>query len=146
LAASLVLSPVTGSSSLSIMMYKTIGVLFVSLMIISLGACSNMESEAQLSKEEITIDEAAMEDKPLKLMTLTATVTYIDLEGGFYGLITDKGKKLLPINLEKEHQIDGTVLSFSSKRITTRHTTKQWGQLVEMVDVKLITSAENNDL
>ena len=128
------------------MMYKTICVLFVSLMIISLGACSNTEPEAQLSKEEITIDEAAMEDKPLKLMTLTATVTYIDLEGGFYGLITDKGTKLLPINLEKEHQIDGTVLSFSSKRTTTRVTTKQWGQLVELIDVKLITSAANNDL
>ncbi|MFT5521940.1 MAG: hypothetical protein ACI9IA_002546 [Enterobacterales bacterium] len=128
------------------MMYKTISILFISLMIINLAACSNMEPEAQLSKEEITIDEAAMEDKPLKLMTLTATVTYIDLEGGFYGLITDKGKKLLPINLEKEHQIDGTVLSFSSKRITTRFTTKQWGQLVELVDVKLITSAANNYL
>ena len=81
------------------MIYKTICILFASLMIISLGACSNTKPEAQLSKEETTINEAVMEEKPLKLMTLTATVTYIDLEGGFYGLVTEKGKKLLPIHL-----------------------------------------------
>jgi len=38
------------------------------------------------------------------------TVNYYDFEGGFYGLTSQTGGKLLPMNLAKQYKLQGTVL------------------------------------
>ena len=43
------------------------------------------------------------------------TVRYIPLEGGFYGIIADDGKKYLPLNLPEKYKHDGLRVCFRAK-------------------------------
>ena len=65
-------------------------------------------------------------------------VVYLDFEGGFYGLITNEGKKLLPMNLAKEYKIADTILEVQGQEVTDMATTKQWGTLFKLSNIKLI--------
>jgi len=49
------------------------------------------------------------------IISETGTVKYIDLEGGFFGIIGDSGKKYDPINLSEEFQRDNLRVSFDAK-------------------------------
>ncbi len=69
---------------------------------------------------------------------LQAKVVYLDFEGGFYGLVTEKGSKLLPMNLAKEYKIVDTVLKIKGHKVEGIATTKQWGTLYKLADVQLI--------
>lgn len=51
----------------------------------------------------ITFREKSMETGT----TIRGTIRYIDLEGGFYGIVTDSGDQFLPENLGDEWQKDG---------------------------------------
>ena len=42
-----------------------------------------------------------------RLVPFRGTVKYIDLEGGFYGIVDETGKEYLPLNLKDEFKVDG---------------------------------------
>lgn len=67
-----------------------------------------------------------------------ATVKYIKLEGGFYGLITHDGRKYLPIGLPKEYRQDDAIVSFKGRININVMTIQQWGTPFEITDIKLI--------
>jgi len=69
---------------------------------------------------------------------LQVKVVYLDFEGGFYGLVTEKGNKFLPMNLAKEYKVVDTVLNIKGHKVEGMVTTKQWGTLYKLVNVKLI--------
>ncbi|HBY85789.1 MAG TPA: hypothetical protein DEO86_07945, partial [Colwellia sp.] len=56
------------------------------------------------------------------------TVKYYDFEGGFYGLISQTGDKLLPMNLAKQYKLQGTILKVKGELIKDMMTIQQWGQ------------------
>ncbi len=66
------------------------------------------------------------------------TVKYIDLEGGFYGIITDDNKRLDPINLAKEFQTDGKRIMFKYKEKKDLVSFHMWGTIVEILEIKEI--------
>ncbi len=66
------------------------------------------------------------------------TVNYYDIEGGFYGLVSKNGEKLLPRNLAKEYQVSGTELKVKGLIIKDMVTIQQWGQVFEITNVELI--------
>jgi len=70
------------------------------------------------------------------------TIKYIWLEGGFYGIITDKGGKYLPVNLPEKFKKDGLKVWFKArpKKIVTIY---QWGEPVEILEIKLIEKIQN---
>jgi len=63
------------------------------------------------------------------------TVVYLDLEGGFYGIVADNGKRYDPINLPKEFQQDGLRVSFEAKIRDDLASFHMWGQLVEIIKI-----------
>ncbi len=77
-----------------------------------------------------------MENKEQKLQQVT--VKYFDFEGGFYGLVGKDGKKLLPMNLAKKYQVDGSILKVRGHIIKGMMTIQQWGTPFEVTDVELI--------
>lgn len=83
-------------------------------------------------------------------ISFTATIKYMNLEGGFFGLISKEGKHWLPLNLEKEFQKDGVVIKVTGKAITGMMTIQQWGTPFSITDIELITAAnkapENKNL
>ncbi len=77
--------------------------------------------------------------KPQKISDyMIATVNYIPLEGGFYGLITKDNQKLLASNLDKKYLSEGTVLRFRIQSVESVMTIQQWGKVVKISDVTLI--------
>lgn len=99
-----------------------------------------------ISKEEMTskVERLKMLNKPLsskmdnEQIVFTATVKYMNLEGGFFGLITKEGKHWLPMNLKKEFQLDGAVLKVTGYAKKNMMTIQQWGIPFTITHVELI--------
>jgi hypothetical protein len=64
------------------------------------------------------------------------TVRYVDLEGGFYGIITATGGKYLPMNLDPEFRVDGLAVEFTARERQDISTTAMWGVPVELTSIR----------
>jgi hypothetical protein len=82
--------------------------------------------------------EAAKEPPMKKAYPYRGTVQYFNLEGGFYGIVTDKGLKLLPSGLPKEYLQDGAIIEFSGEIQKGVLTIQQWGTPFSIKSVNLI--------
>ena len=69
-------------------------------------------------------------------LTLNCTVRYIELEGGFYGLICGD-EKYYPINLPEEYRQDGLRVSVVA-RIANVTTFAMWGTPVEILEIRKV--------
>ncbi|HOI13060.1 MAG TPA: DUF333 domain-containing protein [Methanoculleus sp.] len=69
------------------------------------------------------------------LVSGTATITYIDLEGGFYGLVADDGRHYLPLNLNETRAVDGTNVTFVARVLENTMTIQQWGTPIEVIAI-----------
>lgn len=67
----------------------------------------------------------------------TGTVRKVNLEGGFYGIVTDEGRDLYPVNLADEFRRDGARIRFSHEAAAV-FTMHQWGSPVTLSDVESI--------
>ncbi len=65
----------------------------------------------------------------------TGTVAFVDLEGGFYGIVADDGERYLPLDLNETYRVDGMRLSFIGEIVRDTATIQQWGMPVEIIDV-----------
>ncbi len=66
----------------------------------------------------------------------TGTVKYIDLEGGFYGIIGDNGEQYDPTNLSPEFQEDCLSVSFEAKVRDDIASTHMWGTVIEITKIE----------
>ncbi len=66
---------------------------------------------------------------------IRGTVVYLEMEGGFYGIITDDGESLLPLNLSEEHQVNGMLIYFTYSVEEDIATIQQWGTPVTINSV-----------
>ncbi len=93
--------------------------------LIFLGCKTTAEQQPADEKTEIQMEDG-----------ITATVKYIDLEGGFYGIESDAGDSYLPINLADEFKEDGLRIVFKMRERTDIMTTRMWGKTVEIVEIE----------
>jgi hypothetical protein len=68
-------------------------------------------------------------------ISFEGTVKYIDLEGGFYGIVTDDGKEYDPIALASGYQTDGLRVRVRALPVTDQVNTHQWGTLIKIIDI-----------
>ena len=101
------------------------------------AGCSQAHDVSKNENKVTELRESDM-DKSVKQTWQQVTVKYLDFEGGFYGLVSSKGEKLLPMNLVKEYQLEGTQLKVKGQLIKDMMTIQQWGQPFKITDVKLI--------
>jgi hypothetical protein len=64
---------------------------------------------ATSSEDQIIEAQKADSMSRIKQTWQKVTVKYLDFEGGFYGLVSQSGTRLLPMGLPKEYKIEGTV-------------------------------------
>ena len=72
--------------------------------------------------------------------TTTGTVTYIDLEGGFYGIIGDNQENYDPINLPDEFQQEGLRVRFTAKYRDDLASIHMWGRIIEILQIEAINT------
>lgn len=63
------------------------------------------------------------------------TVQFIDLEGGFYGIVADDGTQYLPLNLPAEFSEDGLAIEFTGYLREDVATIQQWGTPLELTEI-----------
>lgn len=69
-----------------------------------------------------------------------ATIKYVALEGGFFGLITDSGEHLLPTSLDARFKKDGLRVQFDGKATENQISFQQWGVLTQINSMNEITA------
>lgn len=66
------------------------------------------------------------------------TITYIDLEGGFYGIAGDDGNEYLPLNLDQQYHTDGLRVAFEYEPVKDTMTIQMWGMPVQLTFIEKI--------
>jgi hypothetical protein len=69
----------------------------------------------------------------------TGTIRYVDLEGGFYGLIADDGATYAPTPLPDSLRKDGLRVRFRVQE-TKALTTRMWGTPVEGLHIEIASN------
>lgn len=69
-------------------------------------------------------------------ITVTGTIKYIDLEGGFYGIIADSGERYFPLNLDQQYKVDGQKVRVEGKVRKNVMTTTMWGTPLEILRIE----------
>jgi hypothetical protein len=64
-----------------------------------------------------------------------ATVVFVQLEGGFYGLVTADGHRYDPTNLPESMRRDGLKVQFTARPLLRTAGTHMWGQRIELLDI-----------
>lgn len=102
------------------------------------GACHNDAQDRPRDDGGFRSGETSGGDRQgiLKAASVTGTVRYIDLEGGFYGIETDDGAKLDPVNLPEDFQKDGMRLRVQIEPLKDRVSFHMWGTLVRVVSIE----------
>lgn len=72
----------------------------------------------------------------------TGTVIYQNLEGGFYGVLADDGRRFLPNALPTEYRINGTRVYFIFRPVQDIVSISMWGESVDIISL----SRENTNL
>ena len=70
-------------------------------------------------------------------MAISGTIRKIDLEGGFFGIVTDDGEQLFPLNLGVEFRMDGIKVQFEFEH-KPMFTAQMWGKKGYVTDIAVI--------
>ncbi len=63
---------------------------------------------------------------------IKGTVRHIPLEGGFYGIVSEDGKKFDPLNLPEAFKKDGLTIRFIPEPCDTCMSMRMWGDIVRL--------------
>jgi len=89
-----------------------------------------------------SMNKLSSEPAGVKEVSFTATVKYMNIEGGFYGLLTKEGQRWLPMNLKNEFKKNGAVVKVVGHELKDIMTIQQWGKPFSITDIKLIKMTE----
>lgn len=67
-----------------------------------------------------------------------ATVTYITLEGGFYGLQTQSGQRYIPSNLAAQFKKHGLAVHITAKKQVGRLGIHMWGEYIDIINIRAL--------
>ena len=68
----------------------------------------------------------------------TGTVVFVELEGGFYGIVADDGARYEPLNLPVEFQQDGLRVRFRARVRKDVASVHMWGRPVELLQIEAL--------
>lgn len=68
----------------------------------------------------------------------TGTIKYVNLEGGFYGIVADDGEEFYPVNLKNEFKQDGLKVKFVYSVNKNTAGIHQWGKIIEILTIRKI--------
>ena len=109
--------------------------------LISTTSGKNTQQERQIAK--VTAVKPLNKNKvKVNMISVQGTIRYFDLEGGFYGIVTNKGQKLLPLNLAKEYQQAGAIVEVKGELQQGMMTTQQWGIPFKVSHITVLKKGE----
>lgn len=64
------------------------------------------------------------------------TVKYIDIEGGFYGIVSENGDRYNPLDMPPSFKVDGLRVQVTARKSDDVATIMMWGTPVHIVDIE----------
>ncbi|MHC4956034.1 MAG: hypothetical protein ACYTGZ_19485 [Planctomycetota bacterium] len=86
---------------------------------------------------EIVDVERIDEPAPGRDILFEGTVNWVDLEGGFWGILGDDGKKYDPVNLPGEFAVDGLRVVVAARVLEDGVHFHMWGELIVIENIDL---------
>ena len=108
------------------------------LMIFFVFACAPTIEEQALTSEQKPLIIKESSKVNIEKSWQQVTVKYLNFEGGFHGLVSKNGEKMLPMNLPVKYKVDGTILRVEGHFIKDMATTQQWGKPFKVTNIELI--------
>lgn len=71
-----------------------------------------------------------------EIRNMIGTVVFQEIEGGFYGIMAEDGKKYNPINLDDSFKKDGLRVKFDANIKKGMVGIHMWGQYVEILTIE----------
>lgn len=90
----------------------------------------------RFAKEFVSANSAAKDAKEREEPMISGTVRYLEVEGGFYGLISDDGTRYDPINLPAEYKKNGLRVKFAVREKKDVMSFHMWGKIVEVIKIE----------
>jgi hypothetical protein len=100
------------------------------MLVVAAGGCGGTQRDEQAGTR------VGAHREPGASRQVTGTVKHIDLEGVFYGIVTDDGQKLDPANLPDAFKKDGVRIRARVEMLEGRVSTHMWGTLVRIIDIE----------
>jgi hypothetical protein len=82
----------------------------------------------------VRIISISLDETKSGLIQITGTVTWVPLEGGFYGIIGDDGTQYDPLNLPEEYSVDGFRIGFTAIEEQNVASIHMWGTIITLTD------------
>ncbi|WP_157209629.1 hypothetical protein [Methanosalsum zhilinae] len=112
--------------------------LFISIALISsiilFSGCLDIGVKDKFPSDEMTAD--------IEVISANGTVIHVDLEGGFYGIVTDKGDRYYPLNMDEIYAENGMDITFVGKVKEDTVTAQMWGTPVEIISMSERSEAD----
>lgn len=103
----------------------------------NVGCAEPVNNASQVNGKPMQNTENSAEQVQSKWRLVT--VKKFSFEGGFFGLESSAGEKLLPMNLPTEYLVDGTQLKVQGDFIEGMMTIHQWGKPFKISNVELVS-------
>ena len=88
-------------------------------------------------------DEMLEEEDAPDAVSGVGTIVYVDLEGGFYGLVDEDGTKYNPLNLDDAFKEDSLSVRFRGTIRRDVMTTRMWGKNLHILNMVRLTVGED---
>lgn len=98
------------------------------------GEVPSPEAREPTIPERVVPDGEAGPD-PEDVVSGVGTVRYVDLEGGFYTIVTDADSTYLPLNMEAAYEEDGLRVRFRAEIDRETMTAQQRGVPVQILEI-----------
>jgi hypothetical protein len=101
---------------------RILTIVLLIMFILSCGCAMNLHHDKNIRSDQNTVQT-------------TGTIAHMSLEGGFFGIIADDGKKYLPLDLPKEFQKDGLKIKFEGRFRPDISGIHMWGKYIELIRI-----------
>lgn len=72
----------------------------------------------------------------------TGVITYLDFEGGFFGIVSDNGSRYDPGSLDEAFQEEGLRVRFSVRVLEGVMSIRMWGTPVEVIKLESVDTEQ----
>ena len=88
-------------------------------------------------KVEVEVKEVPKEEEvEPENLTILGFIKYVELEGGFFGIVTEEGAKYFPEYLEQDYKVDGLSVRVVAKPQEQILGIQMWGTPIEIVKIE----------
>ncbi len=108
--------------------------LFLVLVVVAIGGCRSTPGTREPEPTPQVGSDAV--EPPADSRLIRGTVQHIPLEGGFYGIVAEDGRRYDPINLPEAFRQDGLEVACRIRTVPDRASFHMWGQLVEIIEIR----------